>query len=108
MTDNPNVQTGGRLKRQARGRLAVDVPLALSHRLDELADAVDRAGERRPPRHELVSAAILALPTDVAELSETLVRYRTAAVRDALVHPGSVDVLEFPKHKPGPRLRAVE
>jgi hypothetical protein len=106
--DNPNTHAEGRLSRQPRGRLAVDVPLALSHRLDELADAVDEAGERRPPRHELVSAAILALPTDAAELSEALVRYRTATVRDALVHPGSDDVLEFPKHKPGPRLRAVE
>ena len=82
-------------------------PLALDQRLDDLVERATDAGEKTN-RRELLAALLLDAAYDGEDLGRLLRRYRTSSVRDAMLVPGEGvdgDVIEFPRHKPGPRIR---
>ena len=84
---------------------AVDWPVALHHRVDQLVEVAERIGERTS-RKEVVAALVLAAPTAGNELSELLRSYRTALTRDALLNvPSGENVVELRRRGPGPRSR---
>ena len=95
----------GRLAEGEETGAAVDWPVALHHRVDQLVELVESIGER-PTRKELVAAVVLAAPEDAARLSKMLRTYRTAGTRDALVNaPSNENVVELRRRGPGPRSR---
>ena len=96
---------GGRLVEGEETGAAVDWPVALHHRVDQLVELAEGVGERTS-RKELVAALVLASPTDGNELSDMLRTYRTALTRDALLNvPSSENVVELRRRGPGPRSR---
>ena len=96
---------GGRLVEGEETGAAVDWPVALHHRVDQLVELAESIGERTS-RKELVAALVLASPTDGNELSEMLRTYRTASTRDALLNvPSDENVVELRRRGPGPRSR---
>src|SRR5690349_2828418 len=94
--------------REARTRvLGQAVPVPLHERIEALCDAVYEDGHERPTKLKMLSALILAAPTNPATLDELLRDYDRASVGDALVGEEKVsdNVVKFPKRKPGPRRR---
>lgn len=88
---------------------AIVWPTALDARLDYLLGLV--AQRHRTDRRELAAAIMFAASDDADELGRMLDRYRQAVTREALQHLDAArsgdNVIELPKHKPGPRPRAV-
>lgn len=88
---------------------AIVWPTAIDARLDHLLSLVVQ--QHRTDRRELAAAIIFSIEADPARLGELLGNYRGAITRDALPHLDSVtagaNVVELPKHKPGPRPRAA-
>jgi hypothetical protein len=91
--------------------VAVKMPAAVSDRLDSLVRKVEvvrtvdgeRVVERGTSRKELLSALILAAPTNRRDLNDTLDRYRGASVARTTLRPRDGDSLSLPGHRPGPR-----
>jgi hypothetical protein len=82
---------------------AIDWPVALHHRVDQLVELAEGVGERTS-RKELVAAVVLAAPEEPERLSEMVRTYRTAFTRDALLNvPAGENVIELRRRGPGPR-----
>lgn len=95
----------GRLVEGEETGAAIDWPVALHHRVDQLVEEAQSIGERTS-RKEIVAALVLAAPTDGNDLSELLRSYRTALTRDALLNaPSGENVVELRRRGPGPRSR---
>jgi|tagenome__1003787_1003787.scaffolds.fasta_scaffold20684483_2 hypothetical protein len=90
---------------EARERsVGVQMPVPLHERVDQLCDLLHDTGHRRPSKREMLSALVLAAPTDADELEAMLRAYHGAYVRDALVAESATgDVVEFPRRRSGPR-----
>jgi hypothetical protein len=85
-----------------------NLPVALSHRLDKLAELTSEAGVRAH-RVDVVAALILAAPDDPDALLKLHLEYGKARVKDAAVQDESVaNVLHIRRPKPGRRPRARE
>lgn len=87
---------------------AIVWPTAVDARLDHLVTLL--AQRYRTDRRELAAALVYSASDDPTDLGERLNSYRSAATRDALKHleaESHATVIELPKHKPGPRPRAV-
>jgi hypothetical protein len=84
---------------------AIDWPLAVHHRLDQLVACAVDEGERTT-RKELAAAIVFSAPESGAQLSKVLRKYRRARVRDALLNvPTGENVVELKRPGPGPRVR---
>jgi hypothetical protein len=85
------------------------IPNPLHERVDELCDAVYRAGNIRPTKVRMLAALILAAPTDPRALDRLLRAFDSATVGEAVVAPQRSDsnVIQFPERKSGPRSRPV-
>ena len=84
---------------------AIDWPVALHHRVDQLVSLAVSEGERTT-RKELVAALVLAAPESGEELSLLLRTYRKAVARDALMNlDQGENVVELRRLGPGPRVR---
>ena len=95
----------GRLVEGEETGAAVDWPVALHHRVDQLVELAESIGERTS-RKELVAAVVFAAPQDGTVLSDLLRSYRTALTRDALLNvPSDENVVELRRRGPGPRSR---
>jgi hypothetical protein len=84
---------------------AVDWPVAIHHRVDELVALAVAEGERTT-RKELVAALVLAAPESGEDLGKLLRSYRKGVARDALINVSKGEnVVELRRPGPGPRVR---
>jgi hypothetical protein len=91
--------------------IAVQMPAAVSDRLDslveklEVAEIVDgqRVVRRGTSRKELLAALIYDAPSNRKDLAGKLDRYRRAQVASVVLRPGKADPIVLPGHRPGPR-----
>ena len=107
MTGRHSVPGGDRLRDSKDKQVGLRWPVALDQRVDDLVERANDAGGNTN-RRELIAALLLAADYDGDALADLLKKYRTAAVRDAPLRPEAhgADVLDFAKHKPGPRTTA--
>jgi hypothetical protein len=84
---------------------AIDWPVAIHHRVDQLVSLAVAEGERTT-RKELVAALVLGAPESGDDLGRLLRAYRKSVARDALLNVGrSENVVELRRPGPGPRVR---
>jgi hypothetical protein len=87
--------------------VGVALSAPMSERLDDLVRLADLQGARTS-RRELIAALILAAPAAATELTEAVLQYRRALVREALVLPtGGAEVISLSRRRPGPRKRGM-
>lgn len=98
------IEPGAKLRAHSEKNAAIQWPLPIDHRLEMLVEAATEAGENTS-RKELAAAIMFNAPTDGEELAAILRQYRTATAGDALPWFASEEVVELPRHKPGPRPR---
>jgi hypothetical protein len=104
-----SLQLDDRLRDSPMQTTTLSVPIAIHHRLDELADL---ATDVRASRAELVAMLIGEAALDTPALEELVLKYRRMRVRDVI--PRSVDrsenenVITLPIRQPGrpPQRRA--
>ncbi len=85
----------------------MSLPLAVHHRLDELAEL---AGDTNPTRGEIIAALIALAPTEPETLEELVMRYRKLTVRDLAQDPdgAAAKVVRLDERRPGrPRHRGA-
>lgn len=104
---SPNYDPDQRLTEADPKPLGQRIPNPLHERVDELCDAVYRAGNARPTKVRMLAALILAAPTDAETLDDLLRAFDGATVGDALVATDRAvgNVIQFPERKSGPRSR---
>ncbi len=81
---------------------AINWPLAVEARLEQLLDQAKAAGERTT-RKEIVAALVATSKLSDAQLDRMLRRYRKAKVREILSVPADENVVPITKQRPGPR-----
>lgn len=88
-------------------QFAFRLPLPLDQRLDDLVDRAISDGLERTNRRELLAALLLAADFTGEELSDLIRGYRGATAGGAVLSrlEGEGDVIQFARHKPGPRRR---
>jgi hypothetical protein len=97
-----SLQLGDRLRDSPMQTTTLSLPIAVHHRLDELADL---ATDVRASRAELVAMLIAGAELDAAGLEERMLAYRRMRVRDVI--PRSPDqsedenVVVLPVRQPG-------
>ncbi len=96
LTDVPPKNVGGNL------------PAPLAERLDALVDLANREGAGTN-RTQLLGALLLHAPEDGRALLDQVLAYRRAPARAAAIAAlPDRDVLQFVRHKRGPRPRSSE
>lgn len=82
---------------------AITWPRPVDHRLDQLAELADEAGEKTN-RAELAAAIVCATPANAASLSKMLKDYRTIKARDVVLKAArNSKTLDLHSYGPGPR-----
>ncbi len=94
-----------KLGRATRSRIGYEMPDPLSTRLDALVDLAAAVG-LTTSRTELISAAVLSLPTGSPELEEVVASYRTATAGEAIFPVRRRGELPLRNKTPGPRPRS--
>lgn len=108
MTESPNAPENRALRDSESRQSLFNLPVALSHRLDKLAELTSQAGVRAH-RVDVIAALILAAPEDPDALLKLHLTYGKARVKDAAVKDEpAADVLVTSRAKPGRRPRARE
>ncbi|SEB99924.1 hypothetical protein SAMN04489844_1478 [Nocardioides exalbidus] len=107
MSDRHSVPGGDRLRDSKDKQVGIRWPVALDQRLDDLVQRANDAGSNTN-RRELIAALLLAADHDGDGLNDVVRTYRKAVVRDAPLAPDDhgADVLDFERHRPGPRTSA--
>lgn len=86
---------------------SLSLPGPLNERLDQLLALANEAGAATS-RRELIAALILAASDDADALFQLVVSFRRTRAADAVVRGRPVaEVLEFRRHRRGPRPRSA-
>jgi hypothetical protein len=86
--------------------VSTNMPGPVSERLDLLVGEANDAGAATF-RKELLAALILRAPETGSELFDLVLDYRRALAKEAALKSGSADVLDFRRHKRGPRPKGL-
>lgn len=82
---------------------AINWPLPIDRRLDQLVDLANSAGAATR-RHELAAALVAAATADPERLLRLVIRWRTKRVRDVVLDvTDAAQVVEIPRYGPGRR-----
>lgn len=97
-----SLQLDGRLRDSPMQTTTLSLPVAVHHRLDELANL---ATDVRASRAELVAMLVANAQLDAATLEERMLAYRRMRVRDVIPRsagsPSEANVIELPFRRPG-------
>jgi hypothetical protein len=100
-----HLDADARAHRSVTKAAAVNWPIPVDRRLDQLVEMANEAGASTN-RGELAAALVNAATADGDDLLRLVVAWRTARVRNVVVRvPEGAEVIELPRYGPGRRKR---